>query len=117
VVLFVEMFAVGPFKHELVPHYEYPAEHYARTKEGVPVVRKLFGILEGTHVGTEFALALGIDNPWDFNQHKVDPQTIDFDALTTLLSPLEFADDYLKELRALQAFASEGYDLYFLPNG
>ncbi len=115
--LCVAVLAIGPFRRALVSHYEYPGGHYSNTQDGVPVVRELFGILEGTRTGTEFAQMLGISNPWDFNQHKIHPQNIDFAALRALLSPFEYADDYLRDLDALQAFASEGYDLYFLPHG
>jgi hypothetical protein len=117
VVLFVEMLAIGPFKRELTPHFEYSADRYAKTRESAPVVQKLFGIVEGTQVGTEFAQLLGISDPWDFNQHKVDPHSIDFAGLKSLLASREYADEYLSDLDALQAFASAGYDLYFLPNG
>ncbi len=116
-VLYVEVLAIGPFNRDLTAHYEYPQDYYSRTRNGAPIVTTLFGIIEGTNIGAEFAATLGVTDPWDFNQHKIDPGRIDFAALSTLLSPLEDADDYLRQLEALRAFASAGYDLYLLPNG
>ncbi len=116
-VLCVGVLAIGPFKRDLVSHYEYPESRYSTTQDGAPVVRELFGIVEGTRAGTEFAQHLGISDPWDFNQHRICPERIDFAALELLLAPFEHAEDYLRDLEALQAFASAGYDLYFLPHG
>jgi len=116
-VMCAELIVIGPFKQELTQHYEYPPDRYAGTKAGTPVVRRLFGIVEGTRAGVAFAAALGIRDPWDFNQHKVTASEIDFAALRAELAPLEDGEQHLRDIDALQAFAAEGYDIYFLPNG
>jgi hypothetical protein len=116
-VLCAGVLAIGPFRRALVSHYEYPEGHYSNTKDGAPVVREMFGIIEGTGAGTDFARMLGISDPWDFNQHKITAHDIDFPALRSFLSQFEYREDYLRDLDALQAFATEGYDLYFLPHG
>lgn len=74
-------------------------------------------LLRGTRAGTVFATALGIDDPWDFNKHKVISSKIDFAALRELLAPLEDGEQHLRDIEALKAFANAGYDLYFIPNG
>lgn len=113
-VLYVEVLAVGPFKRELVEHYEHPPERFAHTQDGMPLVTRLFGIEEGTGTGIAVANALGISNVWDVNRHKIDAAKIDFPALSSLLSGWDY---YSKDVQSLRAFAAAGYDLYLLPNG
>lgn len=117
-VMCAEILAIGPFTPALVAHYEYPAERYSKTHEGVPIVSRLFGIMEGTSAGIEFARALGIADPLDFNQHKIQLEKIDFESLEQVLSTLSgwHDDDYAKHLAALKQFAAHKYDLYFIPN-
>lgn len=116
-VMFAQVLTVGPFKQELLPHYEYPAQHYASMRAGSPIVRILFGIGEGTHAGTAFALALGITDPWDFNQHKIDPSAINFEDLRRVLTGLAgWNEEYSDDFETLRVFANADYDLYFLPN-
>lgn len=115
-----EVLAIGPFSRELVAHYDYAEQRYANTREGAPIVRTLFGLVEGTHASTAFAEALGLDDAWDFNQHKIDLTRIDFAAVAQLLSTLSTwtdSNDYQRDLAALRAFADAKYDLYYLPNG
>ena len=79
--MFAEILAIGGFKPELAPRLEYPVGYYAGTEPGTIVIRTLFGIHEGSSASRRFAQFLGIDDPWDFNQHKIDAQRIDFDGL------------------------------------
>jgi hypothetical protein len=117
--MFAEVLAIGGFSPELAPWMEYPESYYAHTHTGTMVVRTLFGIVEGSSASREFARLLGIDDPWDFNQHKIDPDRIDFAALRTHLSTLSEweSGDYPAHLEALVAFACARFDLYFVPNG
>ncbi|HEY1751062.1 MAG TPA: hypothetical protein VGG29_07350 [Caulobacteraceae bacterium] len=114
-----EIIAVGRFRAELVPWLEYPEALYADTKVGAPVVKVIFGIAEGSTASIRFAQLVGIDDAWDFNQHKIDPTQIDFAALETFLKSLSgwVEGDYLADLQTLERFAGAGFDLYFLPNG
>jgi hypothetical protein len=117
-VMYAEILAIGPFRRDLIPHYEYPPDHYRTMSEGLPIVRTLFGVIEGTAAGTEFAKALGISDPFDFSQHKIGSASIDFEGLERSLASLSSwpEGDYAKDLAALRSFAAAGYDLYFLPN-
>ena len=114
-----QILAIGRFHPELVPWLEYSANLYADTKIGAPVVKTIFGIVEGSTASRRFALLVGIDDPWDFNQHKIDPLRIDFEGLRThLKSLLGWAEgDYQRDLEALEKFSRDGFDLYFVPNG
>ncbi|MBI3437657.1 MAG: hypothetical protein HY054_03210 [Proteobacteria bacterium] len=116
-MLSVAVLAVGPFRRHLIEHYEYPADRYARTRDGAPIVTILFGITEGTRAGTEVASALGISDVWDFNQHKIDVRKVDFPKLESTLLSLHDHAEYEFDLAALRAFVAEGYELYFIPNG
>lgn len=75
------LIGIGAFKNELIGHFEYPAQYYKNTKEGMILTRELFGIYEGSSVSREFASFLGINDAWDFNQHKLDSKKIDFEGL------------------------------------
>lgn len=118
--LYVEVVVIGPFKPELLQHYEYPAEYYDRCALTAPMVRTLFGIVEGSGAGRDFASALGIDDVWDFNKHKIDQASIDFSTLQAVLEGLAGwteDDGYRRDLESFKAFVAAGYDLYFIPNG
>jgi hypothetical protein len=117
--LFVEVLAVGRFDPALIDHYEYPAKLYAGARGDAPMVRILFGIMEGSRAGRKFAEHLGIDNVWDFNQHRIDPARIDYGSAEEFLKGLSSwsESDYARDMASLRAFAAAGYDLYLLPNG
>ena len=117
--MFAEVLAIGGFRPELAPWMEYPEGYYANTDTGTMVVRRLFGIVEGSSSSREFARLLGIDDPWDFNQHKIEPERIDFAALKHHLESLSEWESghYPADLEALKALSRAGFDLYFLPNG
>ena len=118
--LYVDLICIGPFDPKLARYYEYPEESYSGLKPGNPVITELFGIVEGTDAGRRFAACLGIDDVWDFNQHKVDVSKIDFVALENVLRGLaewHETDQYKNDLKRLKAFSEHGYDIYFKPNG
>jgi hypothetical protein len=110
--MYAEIVAIGSFRRDLVPFYEYPEDFYAKTLPDAFIVTHLFGIGEGSSTSRQFARFLGIDDAWDFNQHKIDPARIDMAGLSAFLG-----SEYSKDCEALRAFANAGYDLYFLPNG
>lgn len=109
--------AVGPFSPEIVDCLEYGASAYAGTRVGATMVRELFGIMEGTSSGTEFAACLGISDPWDFNQHRFDPLRIDVERLRALFATLSGGDDYVNDLNRMLKLREFGFMMIFLPNG
>jgi hypothetical protein len=112
-----EIVAFGPYSPDIADYLEYPAEFYRGTKTGALVVRTLFGIAEGSSASREFARCLGISDPWDFNQHKIDSSRIDFVALQFLFKTLAGGEDYSKDAKALAAFKAAGFQFVFAPCG
>lgn len=109
-----EIIAIGPFTPAIVELLDYPPELYASTAEGVIISRRLFGITEGSTVSRMFAEHLGITDPWDFNQHRIDNAKINFVGLK------EFGivyDDYADEIKILEALVTAGFELHFRPEG
>jgi hypothetical protein len=117
-MMYAEILAIGPFRHDFVRFYEYPEIYYSKTLPGTCIVTHLFGISEGTSLSCEFARFLGIDDAWDFNQHKIELTKIDTEGFRVFLQTLSaWEEDHSRDLEALVAFVNAGYDLYFLPNG
>jgi hypothetical protein len=109
-----EIVAVGPFTRAVVELLDYQPEFYAATAEGAIISRRLFGITEGSIVSRMFAAHLGINDAWDFNQHKVNNAKINFVGLR------EFGriyDSYADEIEVLEALVRAGFELHFRPEG
>jgi hypothetical protein len=112
-----DIIAIGPFSLAVVACLEYPPEHYKGTREGSPVIAQLFGITHGSSASREFARCLGITDPWDFNQHKINPLAIKREPLRAFFSSLHDGDDFLRDLERLLVMRDEGFEFYFRPNG
>jgi len=112
-----DIVAFGPFSPDIVQCLEYPSDRYRATIDGAVVVTTLFGIVEGSSASRQFALCLGISDPWDFNQHNIDPNKIDVKALEKLIQTLSEGENYAKELNNLLALRVHGFQFIFRPNG
>ena len=112
-VMYAEIIAAGPFSRDLTEHLEYSEIHYKDTKEGAIITQTLFGVVEGTAAGVEFAACLGIADAWNFNQHKIDNEKIDMEALKEFVG--RYAD-YEADFRKLAAFRARGFEFHFVPN-
>jgi hypothetical protein len=115
--LYAEIWAIGPYTPELAAHLDYAAEFYQATKPGSLVVARLFGIVEGTAAGRNFARCFGITDVWDFNQHQIDANKISFSELSDFFSTLEENEGYKKDLASLRALHEAGFQFIFRPNG
>lgn len=93
-----DILAIGPFSADIVDTLEYPADFYSQTRPGVPVVTYLFDCMPGSSTSREFASHFGISDPWDFNQHKIDPFRVNSDALRRFLVEFHEPDVYLRDL-------------------
>jgi len=112
-----DILAIGPFSKAIAGRLEYPEERYAKTCDGAPVILTLFGITHGTTASTTFAALLGIDDPWDFNQHKLVPSKADVGALRDFFLTLQDGNEFLPDLEAFVVLRERGFDFYFRPNG
>ncbi len=61
-----QILAIGGFRPELAPWLEYSANLYANTKVGAPVVKTIFGIVEGSTASRRFAQLVSIEDPLGF---------------------------------------------------
>jgi hypothetical protein len=109
-----EVIAIGPFSAAVADYLDYRSELYAKTARGAIISRRLFGILEGSSVSRELATYLGISDPWDFNQHKVDNAKIDFAGLKEFGAAY---DSYADEIEILESLARFGFEFHFRPEG
>ena len=109
-----EIIAIGPYSKSVETQLGYPADRYQATREGAVVSRRLFGISEGSSLSTEFAGLLGITDPWDFNQHKIDNARIDFAGLRAFV---EVYEDYDVDVETLVALHHAGFEFHFRPEG
>lgn len=103
-----DVLAIGPFGDAILDHMEYPPKFYVDTREGAPIVRTVFQVYEGSSRSRELAGCFGID-PWDFNQHELDPARADLAKLRATLGPDEVA--------TFEALRGAGFKFYVRPNG
>ncbi len=103
-----DVLAIGPYRSALTEHMEYPSELYTNTREGATILRELFQVYEGSTRSRELADCFGID-PWDFNQHELDPARADLPKLRQMFGE--------KEVATFQALRDAGFKFYFRPNG
>ena len=112
-----DVIAIGPFSEDIADVLGYPAEDYARTRPGVRVVTCLFAEgMSGTTTSRMLAERLGIDDPWDFNQHEFDPAGVDLDGLRAFLGAMEYAEDYLPDIDRFRRLRDKGFAFFLRPN-
>lgn len=109
-----EVIAVGPYARQFRDYLEYSDYKYEGLNEGAIITERLFGILEGSSMSRRFASLLGIDDPWDFNQHKIKNENID---LVGLREFVEIYDDYMPDFDKLVMLKDFGFEFHFRPEG
>ena len=110
-----DLIGVGQYNHKLIGHLDYPPQYYKDTEEGVVITRELFGIYEGSSTSREFASFLGITNTWDFAQHKIDADKIDFKGLKDFCC--NRYTDYDEDYESFVLLINNGFQFHFRPNG
>lgn len=110
------IFAIGPYSQNVANCLPYPAEFYKDTRPGVTVITYLFGITEGSATSRAFAAAVGITDPWDFNQHSIDKTRVDWNEVHRVLDGLS-GGAYTKDLERFRALFDNGFEFHFEPNG
>ncbi len=103
-----EIIAIGPFSKRIVKHLEYSNELYTNVKEGAKIAQIIFSIDSGSIQSHKLAKAFNID-PWNFDQHHLNPHEANLTILEELFSP--------KEVEDFVALRNAGFDFFFLPNG
>jgi hypothetical protein len=106
--------AIGPYSPDIVRYLGYPPDYYRATRPGATVVAHILPIHEGSSKSFELASCLGITDPWDFNQHKIDIDKVNVKGLAGLFPALEGMGKYADAFVALR---DHGFQFIFLPNG
>ena len=109
-----EIIAVGPFSKKIKNCLDYRSELYENTNDGSIITVRLFGMI-GSNTSREFASLLGITNPWDFNQHKINIESINFVELEKFV--YQFEIDYGDDLQKLLVLKDNGFEFHFRPQG
>ncbi len=112
--LYVEVIAIGPFSEVASRYIGYSDECYDDSKTGAIVNDVLFGIVEGTSLGKEFASYLGVTDVWDVKQHKIVNDKINVEALNLFAS---IYTDYAEDVTALIALMKLDFEFHLAPNG
>ena len=99
-----DILAIGPFDSSLIEYYEYPNDFYKETKNGVRIIEYVLGGSGTTH-SRQLADCFGVD-PYDFNQHELNPHTVNLKKLKEIVEPQEF--------EAFIAFRDAGYSFHFM---
>ena len=103
-----EVIAIGTFQRSIVPYLQYPKEYYVNTRDGVRIAETVFFVESGSSESRQLAAGFGVD-PWDFNQHELDPARADIELLREM-----FGDEMVRSFEGLR---DAGFSFFFLPNG
>jgi len=103
-----EIIAIGPFSQDIVHLLPFTPERFAATREGAVIAVSLFGQCSGNSESRALAACFAID-PWRFEEHRLDLDKVDVEALTALRG--EDAQETLTRLH------QKGYQFYFQCNG
>lgn len=109
-----QVLAVGPYSASIAEWLDYGPDIYKNTKEGAVITCMLFGISEGSTLSRHLAAFLGISEAWDFNQHLIRSESIDFVELR------KFTDEYpwyVQDAEKLEALCKAGFTFHFRPEG
>ena len=106
-----DVFAIGPFRRDLVPYLTHLPERYATTREEAVLIERIFST-EGSHRGRELATCFGID-PWDFRDHALYAERVDIAGLRAMSDPC----GQQKSIERFVRLRAAGYRFFFRPNG
>jgi hypothetical protein len=81
------------------------------------VITELFTSMPGSTASRAFAERLGITDPWDFNQPRVDANRVDVAALRQFLTTPHDPAEFLPDLEPFLRLRDKRFDFYFQPNG
>lgn len=114
-----DLIAVGAYCEAIEEFLPYGAETYRRckTRVGTKIVVPLFPDLNGSGLARKLAESLGIDDPWNFNQHVILADAVDYTSLKTGFDEYWSAGDYDRDIQALQILLENGFEVFFRPNG
>ncbi len=104
-----EIVAVGPFRKDLVDHFEYPSDHYVNCRDGQLVLTAI-ATVDGRSLSEDLADAIGVDAD-DPSTWRIDPKNIKDWDLTETLSRSSCGDEV--DGSHLRRFAAAGFTLFF----
>lgn len=81
-MMWESLYAIGEFERSLAKYLDFGSERYEKVKDGVSVITNIFTIESSVPEHAQLADCLQID-PFDFNQHKIDPFSVNTDLVIT----------------------------------
>lgn len=105
--------AVGPFKRGFEHYMPYESENYDSVPDGCTVVTTFFQC-STTSQSRSLAALLGITDPWDFTQHKIDPSKVDLENIKVLF---DYDEDICFDCEGFAALAEAGFIILYCPEG
>lgn len=99
-----DILAIGPFDRSLIEYYEYPEDFYKKTNNGVRLIEYVLVGADTAH-SKQLAECFGIE-PYDFNQHELDPFKVNLEKLKKIVEPREY-DSFI-------ALRDAGYSFQFM---
>ncbi len=108
------VYAFGGFRADLTSCFEYPAHHYKRLAEGAPIVHLVFDVFRDTDGCLKLSEIFGIEDLFDFNQHQIQSEKIDYKKMADLIREFGFeADEVDAEVERLKKLVDAGFQLQF----
>ena len=103
--------AIGPFSKDIAKYLVYPEDYYSDTKEGTLVNAEFFNCVSTTQ-SCELAEALGITDPYDFNQYHIQTKR----QINKLKLRELFIWDWEEDYKGLVKLLKKGFTLLYCPN-
>jgi hypothetical protein len=107
------LIAIGPFSKDLTGIINYPDKNCLEAHEGVFFAHELYGIIEGSSTSREFASCFGINDPWDFHQHKINNKNININELQIFSTTRNYSKDFF----IFKKLFDNGFEFHFRPEG
>lgn len=86
------IYATGNFSSKLCVIFDYPSNYYTDTTEGSPIITTVIELFNHDQL-TLVANAFGITDSNDFNQHHIQPENIDHNALRESLQAIGYSGE------------------------
>ena len=81
--MYESLYAIGKFNKSLAKHLDFNPDFYQHTKDGTSIITNVFTIESSIPENAVLAKCLGVAS-LDFNQHKLDPYSVDIKKLSKL---------------------------------
>ena len=108
------VYAFGGYREDLISCFEYPAHHYNRLPEGTPIIHLVFDVFRDTDGCIKLGEIFGLKDLFDFNEHKIQNDKIDYKKMAELIREFGHDDEAIQsEVDRLKKLVDAGFELMF----